>query len=165
MKIRNFENVFNLLTGVFGVWGLFMTYYSEIEEYRVKNYNNSKTIMIMKCMTWFRIIYVIIFGVFIMCVGAMMMGVCIITLCKGGDIKQEMKAQMGRRSSVMIAQRVPFLNNIVLNSSMFQLRSFDPNKDISENCGVCSRPFSTADRSQIAELNCANQHIFHVDCI
>lgn len=122
IKYRNFENLFNLITGVFGVWGLIMTYNTEIDTYRGKNYNNSKTIMILKCMTWFRIIYVVIFGVFITCVGFMIIGVCVITICKGGNVKQEMKIHMGRRSSVMIAQRVPFLNNIVLNSSMFQLR-------------------------------------------
>lgn len=115
-KIRNFENIFNLLTGIFGVYGLIMIYKDPIESFKDLNYNNAKLVMILKCMAWFRIIYLIIFACFLVCVGFMVFGVCIITVCKGGDVKQSIQNQVGRRSSIMIAQRVPFMNNLVMNN-------------------------------------------------
>lgn len=102
-RVRNFENLFNLVTGLFGLFGLFVIYTEKVEEFGIKDYEHSKLVMILKCMAWFRIIYLIIFGFFLVCVTIMVLAVCCATAIQGGDLKQNLKNQVGRRSSIMVA--------------------------------------------------------------
>jgi len=47
-------------------------------------------------------------------------------------------------------------------------RKYDPStldKVAIDQCSICLEKFSEGDERLIAELNCSNKHIFHVDCL
>ena len=44
-------------------------------------------------------------------------------------------------------------------------RHWDANKDTTTSCAICLDEFDEKDEREIAELNCNNKHIFHLECI
>ena len=56
--------------------------------------------------------------------------------------------------------RVPVIQDFVSKKA----RNYETEKDKEvDSCVICLEEFN--DQSQVAELNCSNKHIFHVNCL
>ena len=68
-----------------------------------------------------------------------------------------------RRSSMRnLNERLPALNLLLQQQS----RAYNPEKDNEvETCIICLENFAESPEKLVAELNCSNKHIFHLDCL
>ena len=61
-----------------------------------------------------------------------------------------------------LVRRLPLVNNLLDSKS----RTYDAKKDsATTECAICLDEFNEKDTREIAELNCSNKHIFHLQCI
>lgn len=61
-----------------------------------------------------------------------------------------------------LVKRLPYISKFLSKKS----RKYDPEKDKEvESCPICMVEFRMNDPELIAELNCSQKHIFHLNCI
>jgi len=160
MKGANLNNIkfFDLFKSLIDLTGLAVGIYGLVEVYngplrldsRGEIGTKSDVVTLITTIAWMRIIGLLFLGLilFVFCL------VFCIAICRGttNNINQQRET----------LSRIPVVNSFLTSHS----RSYDPTKDAGvEECVICLDPFSTEDKRQIAELNCSNKHIFHLDCI
>ena len=58
-------------------------------------------------------------------------------------------------------ERVPVVKDLIRNKAT----KFTNLESEVEDCSICLDKFKDTPKKQVAQLNCSNMHIFHVDCI
>lgn len=109
-------------------------------------------------MAWLRVIPLLCCGYCCACISCMF--IVVILSGNSGSAMQRFREQRQRQDGFM--SRIPIVNNFLTQNS----RQYDPEKDAStESCAICLVEFSVDDLRPIAELNCSNKHIFHLECL
>lgn len=155
--ISKFENLYTFAMIGYAIWGLTLIYTDEILMYRQLTYESNQLIRCIESMAWIRIIPLLICGC-----------VCFIMICffccamaaGGGNMVSMIRARQAAQNSFV--SRIPIVSSFLNQHA----RAYDPEKDGGvEQCAICMVDFTVDDPKPVAELNCSNKHIFHLECI
>lgn len=151
--IKNGHSVLTLAYISLGIYGFTLYFREEFTKLAEISPDHAKMVESCQSMVWLRMIDIIVFFSAI-CILCFLFGIAF--LCRRESIQQYRQRLQEQES------RLPSVMNVLSDMS----RKYDPNKDIEvEECAICMDLFSVNDERPIAELQCSNLHIFHVECI
>jgi hypothetical protein len=140
----------SVLTGAIGITSLLLLLQPDITAFKEEKDTHYRLVTIIQIMSGLRIAALAIVCCFITLVGAQVIWVSIATSLQGGDIKENIKARVGgRRSTIIMAEKLPFINNLVQKNTI-SLRSYDPSSDTAESCYLCGKLFNGEETTRIA---------------
>jgi hypothetical protein len=156
--LKGFDFIRGVTNASVGIWGMIL-FSSEafIKDFKLMNKDTIELAVIIQDMLWFRILYDLFF-----CVCQAIVLIFLVT--RGIDIFNNEQNEEGQEESRVARHigQLPMVSTFLQNRS----RQYDPTKDAgAPECSICMNEFSSEDPKPIAELNCHNQHIFHLECI
>ena len=100
-------------------------------------------------MFWLRLIPLLILCCLFSCVCCI---ICIVVATQGPEVLNQQRSRVNN---------VPVLNNFFASHS----RRYNQDTDVDSQCAICLESFAESSHKDIAELDCSNKHIFHVECL